>query len=119
MTRLKSVVSDASVRPSSPPPPPPKTIGYQGEPQKQKKLEEVLKEYPDDLQIRNSGPTGIPLRRVPKAAKKVTPRPPTCLSPSEETKRSLVTKGAQSIWEAAEQLDLEWRRERETASSAD
>ena len=79
----------------------------------------MTKEYPDDVPIRNSGPTGIPLRRVPKATKKVAPRPPTYLPPFKETKRILVTKDARRIWEAAEQLDLEWSRERQRAPPSD
>ena len=84
-----------------------------------KTLEEVLKEYPDNLPKRNSGPTGIPIRRVPKATTKVAPRPPTYLPPSKETKGNLVTKDARWIWKAAEQLDLEWSRDRERAPPSD
>ena len=118
LTQLKSVVSEASVLLPTPPPPAPKTIGYQGEPEKQKTIEEVLKEYPDDIPIRNSGPTGIPLRRVPKPTK-IVRRPPNYLPSSTETKGTLVAKDAKRIAEVAERLDFDWYRDRQRAPPSD
>ena len=85
------------------------TIGYQGTPQAQRTVQDIMGDYPD-LKVTNSGPTGTALRKqaIQHPTKRTFTNQPTHLSPMQNTKGSLVTKDARRIWESAVIVSPEW-----------
>ena len=83
---------------SSKQPPQEPTIGYQGTPQSEKTVEEFL-----DVKMKNSGPTGTPLRKqtIQNPIKRTFTKQSAYLSPMQNNKGSLVTNDERRIWESA------------------
>ena len=96
------------------------TIGYQGTPQAQRTVEDVMDDYPG-LKVTNSGPTATPLRKqaIQHPTKRTFTKQPTYLSPMQNSKGSLVTKDARRIWESAVIISPEWLFEKNMCPPSD
>ena len=132
LSQLKSVLSEARVLPPPPPkqlpePTPPKlsssrsslsqrttrrpqssrvpqssSVGYQGIPDTQRTVKDIMHEYPD-VKVKDSGPTGNPLRKQAvqnPGSKRTFTKQPDYLRQCGKTKGTLVTKDARRSWEA-------------------
>ena len=120
-TSRESVAQRAVPKPSSSKQPQTKpTVGYQGTPQAQRTVEDVMGDYPG-LKVTNSGPTGTPLRKqaIQHPTKRTFTKQPTYLSPMQNTKDSLVTKDARRIWESAVVVSPEWLFEKNMCPLSD
>ena len=120
-TSRESLALRAVPKPSSSKQPQTKpTIGYQGTPQAQRTVEDVMDDYPG-LKVTNSGPTGTPLRKhaIQHPTKRTFTKQPTYLSPMHNTKGSLVTKDARHIWESAVVVSPEWLFEKNMCPPSD
>ena len=68
-----------------------------------KSVDDIMHEFPD-VKVKNSGPTGTPLRKQAKqnpGGKKTFTKQPTYFPSMQNTKGTLVTKDARRSWEAA------------------
>ena len=95
-TSRESLAQRAVPKPSSSKQPQTKpTVGYQGTPQAQRTVEDIMGVY-SGLKVTNSGPTGTPLRKqaIQHPTKRTFTKQPTYLNPMQNTKGSLVTKDA-------------------------
>ena len=120
-TSRESLAQRAIPKPSSSKQPQTKpTIGYQGTPQAQRTVEDVMDDYPG-LKVTNSGPTGTSLRKqaIQHPTKRTFTKQPTHLSPMQNTKGSLVTKDARRIWESAVVVSPEWLFEKNMCPPSD
>ena len=85
------------------------TVGYQGTPEPQRTVKDIMGDYPG-LKVTNSGPTGTPLRKqaIQHPTKRTFTKQPTYLSPMQNTKGTLITKDSRRIWESAVIVSPEW-----------
>ena len=109
-TTRESLAQRATPKPSTSRQPQTKqTVGYQGTPESQRTVKDIMGDYPG-LKITNSGPTGTPLRKqaIQHPNKRTFTKQPTYLSPMQNTKGTLITKDSRRIWESAVIVSPEW-----------
>ena len=109
-TTRESLAQRATPKPStSRQPQTEQTVGYQGTPESQRTVKDIMGDYPG-LKITNSGPTGTPLRKqaIQHPIKRTFTKQPTYLSPMQNTKGTLITKDSRRIWESAVIVSPEW-----------
>ena len=101
-----SLSQRATSRPQSSRQPQTSTIEYQGVSHPQQTEGD---EYPD-VQVKNSGPAGAPLKKqaIQNPDKLTFTKLPACHLPMQNTKRTLVTKNARKIREAAVIISPDW-----------
>ena len=74
-----------------------------------------------DVKVKNSGPTGTPLRKqaIQNPIKRTFTKQSAYLSPMQNNKGSLVTKDARRVWESAVIITPEWLFEKNICPSSD
>ena len=109
-TTRESLAQRATNKPStSRQPQTEQTVGYQGTPESQRTVKDIMGDYPG-LKVTNSGPNGTPLRKqaIQHPTKRTFTKQPTYLSPMQNTKGTLITKDSRRIWESAVIVSPEW-----------